>query len=103
MVHFNIDEMSLDELKALQKQVSRSIDNYKERQRQKALAELEAKANEMGFNLNDLLSAKKIRKGGIPKYRHPDDPTVTWTGKGRRPDWIKDALAEGKSLDDLLI
>lgn len=103
MANFNLDEMSLDELKALQKQVTRAIDGYKERQRQKALSELEAKAQEMGFNLNDLLGAKKARKGGLPKYRHPEDPTVTWTGKGRRPDWIKDALAQGQSLDDLLI
>ena len=57
----------------------------------------------MGFSLSDLVGSKRMRKGGIPKYRHPDDPTVTWTGKGRRPDWIKSALAEGKSLDDLLI
>lgn len=103
MVHFNVDEMSLDELKALQKQVTRAIDSYKERQRQKALSELEVKAQEMGFSLNDLMGAKKARKSGIPKYRHPDDPLVTWTGKGRRPDWIKEALAKGKSLDDLLI
>ena len=103
MKHFNLDEMSLDDLRALQKQVNRAIDGYKERQRQKALAELEAKAQEMGFSLTDLVGSKKIRKGGIPKYRHPEDPTITWTGKGRRPDWVKAALAEGKSLDDLLI
>ena len=103
MTDFNLDEMSLDELRSLQKQVSRAIDGYKERQRQKALSELESKAQEMGFSLSDLVGSKRMRKGGIPKYRHPDDPTVTWTGKGRRPDWIKSALAEGKSLDDLLI
>jgi DNA-binding protein H-NS len=103
MTHFNLDEMSLDELRSLQKQVNQAIDGYKERQRQKALAELESKAHEMGFSLSDLVGNKKLRKGGIPKYRNPDDPTMTWTGKGRRPDWIKKALAEGKSLDDLSI
>ena len=103
MSKIDLDSLSLNELKSLQKQVARAIDNYKERQRQTALAELEAKAQEMGFTLNDLLGGKKSKKAGIPKYRHPDDPTVTWTGKGRRPDWVKDALAKGKSLDDLLI
>lgn len=103
MSKIDLDSLSLNELKTLQKQVARAIDNYKERQRQNALAELEAKAQEMGFTLNDLLGGKKSKKAGIPKYRHPDDATVTWTGKGRRPDWVKDALAKGKSLDDLLI
>ncbi|SDI99155.1 H-NS family nucleoid-associated regulatory protein [Lutimaribacter saemankumensis] len=103
MAKIDLDTLTLDELKSLQKQVSRAIESYKERQRQKALAELEVKAQEMGFTLNDLLGGKKSKKSGIPKYRHPDDPTVTWTGKGRRPDWVKEALSKGKSLDDLLI
>ena len=25
---------------------------------------------------------KKVR------FRHPDDPSLTWSGRGRRPDWI---------------
>ncbi len=104
-MNFKLDDMSLDELRALRKQVDRAIDHYKERQRQKALAELEAKAKEMGFSLNDLVGSgkKSKRSAGVPKYQHPDDPMTTWTGRGRRPDWVKEALAKGKSLDDLLI
>ena len=104
MSHFDLETMSLDELKALQKQVSKAIEGYKDRERLKALAELEAKAQEMGFSLSDLLGTKKTRKGsGIPKYRHPDDAAVTWTGKGRRPAWVNEALAAGKTMEDLAI
>jgi DNA-binding protein H-NS len=28
------------------------------------------------------------------KYRHPDDPTKTWSGKGRMPGWMKGANPE---------
>ena len=39
-----------------------------------------------------------------PKYQHPDKPELTWADyKGPRPKWVKEWLAEGKSLDDLLI
>lgn len=104
MSHFDLETMSLDELKALQKQVAKAIEGYKDRERLKALAELEAKAQEMGFSLSDLLGTKKTRKGsGIPKYRHPDDAAVTWTGKGRRPAWVNEALAAGKTMEDLAI
>lgn len=104
MSHFDFETMSLDELKALQKQVAQAIEGYKDRERLKALAELEAKAQEMGFSLSDLLGTKKTRKGaGIPKYRHPDDAAVTWTGKGRRPAWVNEALAAGKTMEDLAI
>lgn len=103
LADINLDEMSLDDLKTLQKQVNRAVDGYKERKRLKALTELEAKAQELGFSLTDLVGGKKARKPGIPKYQHPDDSTITWTGKGRRPDWVKEALESGKSLEDLAI
>lgn len=103
MTEINLELMSLDDLKNLQKRVARAIDGYKDREKQKALALLEAKATEMGYTLTELLSGKRSRKNGIPKYRHPDDATKTWTGKGRRPDWVREALASGKSLPDLAI
>ncbi len=36
-----------------------------------------------------------------PKFRGPNGET--WTGTGRKPGWIKDLEASGKSLDDFLI
>ena len=49
------------------------------------------------------LAAPKARKGArvatTPKYRGPNDET--WSGgRGRKPRWITDALAAGKSLLD---
>lgn len=36
-----------------------------------------------------------------PKYA--DEAGNTWGGMGKRPDWLRQALAEGKSLDEFLI
>ena len=36
-----------------------------------------------------------------PKYS--DGAGKTWTGRGKRPAWFVEALAAGKSADDLLI
>ncbi len=38
---------------------------------------------------------------GQPKYH--DGAGRTWTGVGKRPVWFKDALAAGKTAEDLLI
>ncbi len=38
-----------------------------------------------------------------PKFANPDDPSQTWTGKGRQPAWVKDYIASGKSLDEIEI
>lgn len=37
------------------------------------------------------------KKGGtIPaKYRNPDNPSETWTGRGRQPDWLKVFIENG--------
>lgn len=54
--------------------------------------------------------AKRLvrRRGGLvegagPKYRNPENPAETWSGKGKRPTWVEAALAEGKSLESLEI
>lgn len=45
------------------------------------------------------------RTGAVnpPKYRNPNDPSQTWTGKGRKPGWVIEWQSSGKALDDLLI
>ncbi len=100
----DLDTLSLKDLKKLYNDVGKAIDNFEARQRAEALAAVEAKAKEMGFALNDLVGgATKKRAATPPKYQHPKDPSVTWTGRGRQPDWIKEAEAAGKSRDEFLI
>lgn len=38
-----------------------------------------------------------------PKYQNPENHSQTWSGRGARPNWIKDCLKSGKTLDDLKI
>lgn len=37
------------------------------------------------------------------RYRNPDDPAQTWTGRGKQPKWVSDWVASGKSLDGLQV
>lgn len=103
----DLGQMSLDELKALQKDVAVAIDTFRERQRDDARRVLEEKAREMGFKLEEITGAGPRRKGkgkGSPaRYRHPENPALTWTGLGRRPNWVLAALEQGRTLDDLRI
>ncbi|MBY5973274.1 H-NS family nucleoid-associated regulatory protein [Pseudooceanicola marinus] len=104
MLDIDLDTLSLGDLKKLQARVSTAIKTYEERQRKAALVELEAKAAEMGFSLSEL-TGQTGRKAKVnpPKYRNPEDGTQTWSGRGRQPAWIKEALARGESLDTFLI
>ncbi len=48
------------------------------------------------------------RRGGTrgtvpPKYRNPNDPSQTWTGRGRQPRWVAELLSQGYTLEQLKI
>ena len=105
MADIDLESMSLDELKKLQKDVGKAIGGYEDKQRKAALAAAEAAARERGFTLAELtgVATKKSKTASPPKYVHPENPELTWTGRGRQPDWMKDAIENGKSKDDFLI
>lgn len=104
MTTIDLDRMSLDELKKLKKDVEKAINSYEDRRKAEVAAELDALAREKGYTLADLSSAPRKRKRPVPpKYRHPENPEITWSGRGRKPKWIVEALNKGKTLDDLAI
>ncbi|WP_176536108.1 H-NS family nucleoid-associated regulatory protein [Thioclava sp. ES.031] len=101
----NLDDMSLDELKALRKQVDKAISGYEDRKKKEAIDQLERAARDMGYSLAELTGSgsAKPRRTVPPKYANPDNASETWTGRGRKPRWVQAALDNGKSLDDLKI
>lgn len=101
----DLTNLSLDELKKLQKDVAKAVASFEMRRRQEALAAAEAAAREAGFSLSDLFGSGKTsaKAPGIPKYQHPENSALVWTGKGRQPAWFKEAIAAGTPADDLLI
>jgi DNA-binding protein H-NS len=38
-----------------------------------------------------------------PKYRNPDNPKETWSGRGMQPRWLAEQVKRGKSAADFLI
>lgn len=43
------------------------------------------------------------RRKPVPKYRNPDNPDQTWSGRGHVPSWMRVARARGVSDQELLI
>jgi len=37
------------------------------------------------------------------KFRNPDNPSETWSGRGRKPKWVEEKLTAGSQLSDLHI
>jgi DNA-binding protein H-NS len=39
----------------------------------------------------------------FPKFRNPEQPSETWTGRGKKPRWLTAQLESGKQIDDFRI
>ena len=115
---FDISNLTKKELIALRRKVDRAIESIDARTLDKARREARQLAQSYGLALGDLIEApkshtqsgtkpkvRKPRKRGkvAPKYRDPANPKVTWTGRGRTPKWVAEALASGASLTDLAV
>ena len=50
-------------------------------------------------------STRKSTAGSkvAPKYRNPANPAETWSGRGKHPKWMTNAMAGGKKPEDFLI
>lgn len=99
-----LEDMSLRDLHEMQSQVAHQIGSFHARRKQEALKAVQAIAAEHGFTLKQLMDAPKDSKASAPpKYANPQDPSATWTGRGRQPSWVKSHLETNGILNDLLI
>lgn len=105
MADYDLEALTLSELKKMQKDVAKAISTYEDRQKAEARAKVEALAREMGYSLAELVGTetKSARAPAAAKYRHPENPALTWSGRGRKPQWFVDALEAGKTASDLAI
>jgi DNA-binding protein H-NS len=105
MADFDLEALSLGELKKMQKDIDKVITTYEDRQKAEARAKVEALARDLGYSLAELVSTEtKITRAPVrPKYRHPENPALTWSGRGRKPQWFVGALEAGKTLEDMAI
>ena len=105
MAEFDVETLSLKELKSLQKDLAKAISNFEDRKKSDARSKLEGIAKEMGYSLAELIGTdvKPTRAPAAAKYRHPDNSDLTWSGRGRKPLWFVAALEAGKSPEDMAV
>jgi len=104
----DISNLSLVELKNLLEQIPAELTRREKEERAKLRKEIEALVQSRGFSLDDLVgdsTTKEIKekKPVAIKYRHPQDDSLSWTGRGRQPRWIVEYLANGGTLEQLAV
>jgi DNA-binding protein H-NS len=86
----DLSNMSVGDLRNLQEQIKQEM---KTRETQEV-------------QLKELMAATGRGSKGATvavRYRHPQDSSQQWTGRGRQPKWVKEWVDGGKSIDDLRI
>ena len=100
-----LDKMSFKELVALQAKVADAIAARQAAEKSELKRRMAELAGQSGFDLNELFGGRGGRKGSkvAVKYRNPKNPDETWTGRGRKPNWLTAALSKGQKIDSFLI
>ncbi|WP_293573414.1 H-NS histone family protein [Phaeobacter sp.] len=104
----DLNGLNAAELDALAKEIETRKAEVEKEAKQSAYAEMLTIAEQHGVLFEEVvnLHAGKGRKSGAKapaKYANPADPLQTWSGRGRKPAWLNEALEAGKSIEDLEI
>jgi DNA-binding protein H-NS len=92
-----LEKMSLKDLLALDVKLKAAIDEKRVIERHEMRAKMEEMARASGFSVGELFGGGKGKGSKVPpKYRNPKDPSQTWTGRGRRPNWMTGAGGDPK-------
>jgi DNA-binding protein H-NS len=113
MKKIDFEKMPLDDLWALHEQISQVLSSKivaEREQLEKRLVQLNGTARASSSILPSLKPAetkqdrprRKYPKV-FPKYSNPDEPSETWSGRGKKPRWLVSALRSGKSIKDFEI
>jgi DNA-binding protein H-NS len=93
----------LPELIALRDDLNRQIDARQAAERAESVLKAHEALAALGLTPADLVPARVSRKTPRPvavKYRRGLD---TWTGRGKQPVWLRDALAAGAALGEFKV
>ena len=104
----DLNGLNAAELEALTKEIEARKLEVEREAKQNAYAEMLAIAEKHGVRFEEVvaLHGSKGRKSGAKapaKYANPEDSSQTWSGRGRKPAWVHEALEAGKSIEDLEI
>jgi DNA-binding protein H-NS len=106
MAAVNVDRMSLKEINDLEAKIAKA----KSAAREKAKSDLKDRIDRLvegsGFSVAELYGFAARGRGrskSAAKYANPENKSETWTGRGRKPNWLVARLKKGAKIDDFAI
>jgi DNA-binding protein H-NS len=107
---FDVDAMSTDEMWQLHVEIGQLLSvrlTSEKRELEKRLAQLrrenELPQMEAAANRQDPPRERRKYPRVLPKYQNPNEPSETWSGRGKQPRWLTAALKTGHTIEDFTI
>jgi DNA-binding protein H-NS len=95
----NLAKMSADELWSLREKVHAILSTRLDAEKQ----ELERRLARLNGRIDHKRQERRPYPKVHPKYRNPERPSETWSGRGKQPRWVGAQLSSGMKVSDLLI
>lgn len=104
-----LKELSSEELQRVIEEARRTLELKQKRKREEITRQIRELAAQAGLEVEIRVKPKaetKPSRRGVklpPKYRHPSDSSLTWTGRGQMPGWLKELVAQGHDREEFRI
>jgi DNA-binding protein H-NS len=102
----DIQNLSETELKNLIDKAAGALKTKQANKRKQIIAKIKelAASIDVGVEIIESSGSKASKSAKLPpKYRHPQDPEKTWTGRGIKPKWVKELIDHGHDLASLKV
>ncbi len=102
----NLDAMSVDDMWQLHEEIGRVLSvrlTAEKRALEKRLEQLRQEPTRPSEEKKLERAEKRKYPPVYPKYQNPQEPTETWSGRGKMPRWLVAALKSGHKLDEFTI
>ena len=107
MARVSVETMTLKQIEQLEAQIAVAKQRVEEEAKAETKSKIDALLEGSGFTLGDIYPAlgrgKSSRSKSMPKYANPDEPSQTWTGRGRKPNWLVARLKKGQKIESFAI
>ena len=100
----DLENLDVEQLRAITENAQQLIDQKQHQRLYDAYMQFEQIAEDADSSIDEILKAgEKLEKKRSIKYRNTDNSEETWTGRGRKPTWLVEALAAGHELNEFAI
>lgn len=103
-------EMPEGQIHELIARAGAELDRRRQIKVEEVRGQIKALADSVGMNPEDFVGGKsprgqrgKVKPAREIRFRNTANPAESWTGRGKRPRWLAQALVAGASLDSFRV